>query len=169
MLTVSKEMKWASSHRLMNKDGTKFYPKEKCGSGHGHEYFCEFTFTNYTSSELDKTTCAVILEKCGETDEFGFVIDFSDIKKIVQTWIDENWDHVTIVHPKDKSLIEFLIKEGDRFFIMPEGYTTSAESMAMFLFKKFENLLPEGVILLSVSVWETLTSKATYSKDKRWI
>lgn len=152
MYIVETKLHWCSTHRLLTIDGSKFYYKNKCGSSHGHEYY---TIISLSSSELN---------------EYGFVVDFSDIKKIFKKWINDNWDHATIVHPKDTSLIEFLNSEGDRRYIMPEGMTTSAESMAEHLYSIFNHILCSSdnfkhVNLNYISIYETETNCATYKGE----
>jgi len=147
MYKIRTEVEWDYAHRLIATDG-EFYSKNHCGSNHGHR------------GKAVITLCSI------GVDKFGFVIDFGIIRKIIKNWIDNNWDHSTLVNPKDYDLIEFLTNQGDRHFIMPDGYTTSAESMAKFLYLKIRELIEfdHGASLKEVTVYETPTSSATYSE-----
>jgi len=146
IVTTTKEVKWASAHRLFNYDGL-------CGNVHGHNYRAEFTF----KGEL--------------TREDAILFDFGDMKKLILGFIDTHWDHACIVHPKDFSLIEFLLDEGNRIFIMPEQYANStAENMALFLQEVMNEALSQAfpeVICSSVRVWETDSSFAESTESGR--
>ena len=131
------------AHRLMKKNSKEFYPKSKCGSLHGHEGVVLVEFKN------------------NFLNEYGFVIDFSEIKTKIKQWIDNNWDHATIINYQDEKLKKFLYGEGDRYFIMPEEYTTSAESLAKYLYNIIKSSF-DNVQLSKVTVHETSNNKATY-------
>jgi len=144
MFQLRVEMSFDYAHRLLTKDGKEFYDKKKCGSLHGH-----------------RGVAIVTLRSIG-TNKFGFVKDFSDIKTDIKQWIDKNWDHATIIHPHDQNLLNFIRDEGDRFYMMPEGLTTSAESMARRLYEIIKEIFKYDV--LSVEIYETPTSSALYKE-----
>ena len=136
----------AVSHRLRNG-----YPG-KCKNNHGHEYFYDVTLSADT------------------LNQYGMVIDFGDIKKMFDKWIQDNWDHGTVVSVHDTSYHEWLKKEGQRFYLIDEDQSietnTTAEWMSCFIFETFESLLKEkgfhNVQLDEVKIWETETSYASY-------
>lgn len=76
-------------------------------------------------------------------DKYDMVIDFGEIKKLFNTWVQDNWDHATMVSKSDKALLEFLEKEENKHFVIPENQNSTAEFMSRFLFEKFEELLEE--------------------------
>lgn len=51
----------------------------KCKYLHGHRYTLEIT------------------AKTAELNEMGMVVDFGELKQIMKTWIDKNFDHNTIL------------------------------------------------------------------------
>ena len=108
-MKISTDLKWEAAHRLV--DG---YPGN-CAHNHGHSY---------------KAT--VFVELLGESlNEYGFVKDFADFK-LLKKWIDDNWDHATLVNARDKELLEFLSKNKQRFYVFENNPT--AENIALQLY-----------------------------------
>lgn len=142
-ITDTKVFSCAIAHRLWKYDG-------RCANVHGHNYKFEVSFTGEN------------------TAEDAILMDFGDIKKIAEGWIDSNWDHAVTVHPEDKTLWEFLESEDQRRFMMPKEFANStAENMASFLLMKFNEILRTqfrdnpSLHCSEVVVWETDTAKAT--------
>lgn len=113
-------------------------------------------------------------------NQFDMAIDFGDIKKLCDNFIQNNWDHATIVNEKDLSFREFLEKEEMNHFIFKPLFkedcdkevNTTAELMSEYLSHKFLQLLhKEGyqniINWLIVRVWETEDSYATYRLNNR--
>jgi 6-pyruvoyltetrahydropterin/6-carboxytetrahydropterin synthase len=63
------------------------------------------------------------------------VIDFGIIKELLGGWIDENWDHNTILNIKDKELGDQIAKITDQK-IYYLNCNPTAEEMASYLFEK---------------------------------
>jgi len=143
--SVSKEYWFEMAHRLKSEKG-HFYPKEKCGSLHGHSI---------------KVTIVATL--AGQNlNEYGFVTDFSDFK-ILKNWIDENLDHATLVGGNDHDLIDFLKTQGDRLFIFPKS-APSSENLALVIMEQAKKLLEnERIRITEVRVSETCSSEAIVS------
>lgn len=137
MICATKIIEFSAAHRVL-------YSKGPCENLHGHNYKAEITF-------------------CSEhLNENEMVIDFLEIKKIVKTWIDQNWDHNVILCEKDSELINALEKSiGQKAFV--EKFNTTAESLAIFLlnlcnhnlFKQYEDIKCH-----KVRIWETDSSYA---------
>lgn len=133
---------FSAAHRLV-----KGY-QGKCKDLHGHDYLVEIT------------VC------CEELDNYGFVIDFGEIKQICNDWIQKNWDHCTLVCPEDQKLLEFLREENQHHFVLPVGNNSTAENLAEFLFRQFQFELAKftpRVTLQAVTIWESATASATFS------
>lgn len=79
MFQVSQHIDFCYGHRLLNYAG-------KCRNLHGHN------------------GRAVIVLASEHLDSRGMLMDFSDIKKVVRTWIDEQLDHRMILHENDPAL-----------------------------------------------------------------
>lgn len=89
--------------------------ESKCKMLHGHRYVVEATFA--ASEGLD---------------DLGRVIDFGVIKERLTDWVDENWDHNTILWEKDRELGEVISKQiSQKIFYLPTNPT--AENMAQYL------------------------------------
>lgn len=131
MYKVSKAIEFCYGHRLLNYDG-------KCRHLHGHNARAEI--------ELNSE----------ELDDRGMVFDFSDIKKAVKSWIDENLDHLMILNEKDE-IIPMLEKAGERYLAVPANPT--AEFISKLIYDHVKSL---GFPVVSVKVWETPDSYAEY-------
>src|SRR3954454_16377910 len=73
MYRVSREFSFCYGHRLLDYQG-------KCRHLHGHN------------------GRAVLTLEAQELDRLGMVMDFSHIKRVVNSWIDETLDHRMILH-----------------------------------------------------------------------
>jgi 6-pyruvoyltetrahydropterin/6-carboxytetrahydropterin synthase len=105
---------------------------------HGHRYVLEASFA---AKELDK---------------LGRVIDFAEIRKLLGYWIDEHFDHNTILSIKDKKLGEKIAAEtGQKIFYMAENPT--AENIANFLFKEIcpKIFAKKNVKCVALKLYET--------------
>jgi len=146
---VSKEYSFEMAHRLTSNLGG-FYPKEKCGSLHGHSVKVKVTAQLRAGKDLD---------------QYGFVTDFSDFK-VLKKWINSNLDHATLVCGNDHELIQFLKAQKDRHFIFEAG-SASSETIAKTLFAKAQELLNNDRIeVVEVKVSETCTSEAVVKLSK---
>jgi len=144
MFSIIKQLRdFSAAHRL-----TKNY-QGKCKDLHGHNYAIDITLS------------------ADELNQYGFVMDFDDIKEHLDQWVQQHWDHVTIVSEDDKPLIDFLEKEKQDYFIIPGNKNTTAECLAEFLFHTFSDILKtlneKRVRLVSVRVYESDTASAVYS------
>ncbi|MFT6106184.1 MAG: 6-pyruvoyltetrahydropterin/6-carboxytetrahydropterin synthase [Rickettsiales bacterium] len=109
-ITCTRRIEFDAAHRVM-----EHY--SKCRMLHGHRYAIEATF------------CSDAL------DDMGMVIDFGIIKELLGGWIDENWDHNTILNIKDKELGDQIAKITDQK-IYYLNCNPTAEEMASYLFEK---------------------------------
>ena len=132
---VTKLIQFCYGHRLLNYDG-------KCRFLHGHNGTVEIELT---SEKLDKR---------------GMVRDFTEIKEVVQNWIDRELDHKMLLCRKDP-LLPALKKAGEPFFVMEENPT--AEAIAKLI---FDYTASEGFPVSAVRLWETDRSVATYERKR---
>ena len=120
-----------AAHRLPNHPG-------KCRSLHGHRYRVEIT-------------CSA-----AQLDHVGVVLDFGEIKHRIGGWIDEHWDHGSILCADDWRLIAHLKHDpNQKVFVVP--FQPSAENLATYLLRKSRELLTdiEHVDVVKVRLWET--------------
>jgi len=122
---VSKEFTFDSAHHLHCYEG-------KCKNLHGHTYRLKVVMI-------------------GETDDLGFVIDFSDMKRMTKERVLHKLDH--------RYLNEVL-----------PPMNTTAENMAVWIYEQLHEALVEEdwyprVKLDEIKLWETPTSYAAVTRD----
>jgi 6-pyruvoyltetrahydropterin/6-carboxytetrahydropterin synthase len=132
---VTREIDFCYGHRLLNYDG-------KCKYLHGH---------NGT---------AVIALESSTLDERGMVLDFSDIKRVVSGWIDDNLDHRMLLH-RDDPAVPVLRQMGEPLFLLDVNPT--AENIARLI---YEFTAAHGFPVTEVRLWETPRCFATYAPSK---
>ena len=139
MYRISKEFTFAMGHRLSCHEGA-------CKNFHGHNY---------------KVEIGVKSEKLNEN---GMVIDFGHLKGIVGTFLDM-MDHALMVNDTDNEFVEKLKEHFPFIKVIETPFEPTAENMAKEIFENVGEKLKEvwGIDIDYVVVWETDTSKATYS------
>jgi len=131
MFRVTREIDFCYGHRLLNYDG-------KCKYLHGHN------------------GRAVIAVQSPSLDERGMVLDFSDIKRVVSGWIDEQLDHRMILHRDDPARAA-LQRLGEPMYLLDVNPT--AENIAKLI---FEYARGQGFPVVECRLWETPRCFATY-------
>ena len=147
-MKIVKIIEWDMGHRIL-------HHRSVCRGLHGHRYKVEICVSGDLVSKPD-------------VSEEGMVIDFSDIKKISNQFIQEKLDHAFMVWEKDEELIRFFNKsKGHKPVIVP--FTPTAENVAAYIFNelqdKFQDVYKTGLHLHSIKLWETPTSFAFYGED----
>lgn len=132
MYRVSREILFCYGHRLLNYDG-------KCRHLHGHN------------------GKAVVVLEAAALDARGMLVDFGEIKRHVQHWIDENLDHNLLLCRADP-LLPVLLERGERVFIMEVNPT--AENIARIIYEQAKGA---GLPVVEVILWETENCFASYS------
>jgi 6-pyruvoyltetrahydropterin/6-carboxytetrahydropterin synthase len=100
---------------------------------------------------------AITLESEQLNDQ-NMVCDFSDINKFAGKWIDDTLDHNMLLH-KDDPVLPTLREAGERVMVVDEHPT--AEFLAKLI---FEHVANGGFPVTNVSVWETDSANASYTK-----
>jgi len=147
-MKIGKVIQWDMGHRVLNH-------RSVCKGLHGHRYKAEICV------EGD------LVEKKDVSEE-GMVIDFADIKKTAQKFIQEELDHAFMVWEKDIELLEFFKNsKGHKPVIVP--FTPTAENVAAYIFNKlkdkFTDVFKTGLHLQSVKLWETPSSYALFESE----
>jgi 6-pyruvoyltetrahydropterin/6-carboxytetrahydropterin synthase len=131
MIICVRKIEFDSAHRLINHES-------KCRMLHGHRYVVEASF------------CAKKL------DDVGRVIDFGVIREVLGSWIDEHFDHNTILSIADKKLGEEISKSTQqKIYYLPNNPT--AENIAKHL---LEEICPKifsdfDVECVAIKLYET--------------
>jgi 6-pyruvoyltetrahydropterin/6-carboxytetrahydropterin synthase len=87
------------------------------------------------------------------------LVDFGDIKRHVQRWIDENLDHNMLLC-RDDPLLPVLRDRGERVFVMDENPT--AENIARLIYERAREV---GLPVVEVTLWETPHCHASYARS----
>jgi 6-pyruvoyltetrahydropterin/6-carboxytetrahydropterin synthase len=135
MFRVTREIAFCYGHRLLNYDG-------KCRHLHGHN------------------GRAVITLEGPDLDPRGMLVDFSDIKRKVQHWIDENLDHNMLLCREDP-LLPMLRDRGERVFVMEDNPT--AENIARLIYDRAHDA---GLPVVEVVLWETENCCSSYAPGR---
>ena len=148
-MKIVKIIQWDMGHRVLNH-------RSVCKGIHGHRYKAEICL----EGEL--------IVDSGSSEE-GMVIDFSDIKKIAQKFIQNKLDHGFMVWDQDDELLDFFKhSKGHKLVIVP--FTPTAENVAAYIFQKLKNEFSDkfktGLHLHSIKLWETPSSYALYENNK---
>ena len=131
MYFLTQEIDFCYGHRLLNYAG-------KCRNLHGHNARAEILLA-------------------GETlDHRGMLLDFTEIKNLLKTWIDVHLDHQMLLH-QDDPLRPVLELQGQPLFLMESNPT--AENIARLIFEKAVSL---GLPVHEVRLWETPKSSAIF-------
>jgi 6-pyruvoyltetrahydropterin/6-carboxytetrahydropterin synthase len=131
MFRVTREIRFCYGHRLLNYNG-------KCRHLHGHN------------------GKAVVTLEAPQLDRLGMVVDFTHIKNLLQTWIDETLDHKMILHRDDPVLPE-LRRQNEPVVVVDVNPT--AENIAKLIYDQATAL---GLPVIEVTLWESDHSYATY-------
>ena len=83
--------------------------------------------------------------------------DFSEIKRVMKTWIDRELDHKMILRADDP-LTRVLQELGEPVHVVDSNPTV--ERIARLI---FDVAREQGLPVARITVWETPTSWATYS------
>jgi 6-pyruvoyltetrahydropterin/6-carboxytetrahydropterin synthase len=131
MYRVTREFDFCYGHRLIDYTG-------KCRHLHGHN------------------GRAVIVLEAPELDRRGMLVDFGDIKREVQRWVDENLDHNMLLH-RDDPILPLLKERGERVYVLDVNPT--AENIARLI---YERAAAAGLPVVEVTLWETPRCHASY-------
>ena len=101
-------------------------------------------------------------ELLNEQDNFGFVMDYGLLSPI-KKWIDDNFDHATIVDSMDAELMDFLDASNNSYFLMPDR--ANSEAMVELMLMALVPLLPEFIEIVKLRLWETPKSSCTWEKS----
>ncbi len=131
MITCTRRLEFDAAHRILKHES-------KCKMLHGHRYALEASFM------------------AKELDDLGRVIDFGKIRELLGAWIDDNFDHNTILSIHDKELGENIAKTtGQKIYYMDENPT--AENIAKHILEKIcpEIFAKENVKCVAIKLYET--------------
>tara|TARA_B100000524_G_scaffold302943_1_gene177798 strand:- start:1403 stop:1852 length:450 start_codon:yes stop_codon:yes gene_type:complete len=137
-IRITKKFRFEAAHALYGYDG-------KCKNIHGHNYNLFVTVIGAPVRDISNVKC-------------GMVMDFGDLKKVVNAEIIEKFDHSVIFNKNSphKELAENLLKDGHK--IIMANYQPTIEEMVIDFATKIASKLPNYVRLYSLKLEETETS-----------
>lgn len=147
-IRLTKKFHFEMAHALWNYDGP-------CKNIHGHSYKLYVTVIGQPINDVNNP-------------KYGMLIDFSDLKQIVNSQIVELFDHA-FVFKKNKK-VEAILKDekifGKKIIL---DYQPTSENLVVDFAKKIKKYLPENVKLHSIKLYETATSFAEwYAEDNEY-
>ena len=144
MIHLTKIFRFEAAHALMGYDG-------RCRNIHGHSY--EMRVTIKGNPIMDDNS-----------PKNGMVMDFGDLKRIVNEEIIDHYDHAFIInHNMPKSFIDEVKRNYERIIVLP--YQPTTELMLIDFSKKIKSRLPEGIQLVKIFLKETEGSYAEWIEE----
>ena len=144
-MLVNKEFKFDAAHLLPNHKG-------QCKNLHGHTYKLI-------------VTCKGAEQITGTSE--GMIMDFSDLKSVVQAQIIDEFDHAFIVGTDlevEKDIALVLGKHDLKMLRLKKRRT--AENIGKYIFEKLKQcLIPYKITLVEIVLFETSTSFVRCSEE----
>ena len=128
------------AHAIHNYDGA-------CKNIHGHSYELHVTVSDSSSSDQ-------------AIPGLGIIIDFKDLKKIVNSAVIDQLDH-RLVLSKEYIHAHSNLMIPDHTMIWE--YEPTAENILFYIKEAIKNLFPTHVKLLSLKLYETKSSYAEWN------
>lgn len=141
IIRVTKEFTLEMAHALLGYDGS-------CRFVHGHSYRLSVTVSG--NPIADKSN-----------PKLGMVIDFGDLKKIVNQNIVDEFDHALVLNKKTPLS---HLKGKDEMFdkLILVDYQPTSENIVVDFAERIMKRLPKGVQLHNLKLRETATSYAEW-------
>ena len=139
---VTKRFTFEMAHALRCHDGV-------CAHIHGHSYVLDVTLQGVPRNEPDHP-------------KDGMVIDFAELKKLVNTVVVDRYDHALVLHEKDRD----QASSGHELFghTLFTPWQPSCENVLLDIVERVKNVLPAGSVLQAVRLQETATSWAEWER-----
>ena len=147
VIRVTKEFRFEMAHVLWNYDGP-------CRNVHGHSYILYVTFAGEPLNDPDNP-------------HNGMVIDFGDLKSIVQKGVIKRFDHALLMSGlAPAELVESYRKHFSN--VIFSSYQPTCENLVADIAAVLTGKAPDGVSLHSIKLYETATSYAEwYATDNQ--
>jgi 6-pyruvoyltetrahydropterin/6-carboxytetrahydropterin synthase len=141
IIRVTKEFSFEMAHVLWNYDGP-------CKNVHGHSYRLFVTLSGIPNNEQSNP-------------KNGMVIDFTDLKSIIEKEIVSVFDHAVVVSKRfDKEKLNMFTKMFGNTVLV--DYQPTCENLISDFAGRIGKFLPQGVNLHSLKLYETSTSFAEW-------
>ena len=141
IIKITKQFSFEMAHALRNYDGL-------CRNIHGHSYKMDITLAGQPLRDEN-------------SPKNGMVMDFGDLKRLVNEEIISLFDHALVLNAKtDAQLIDVLKQNYEK--IVTVDFQPTTENLLEFIAAKIQSRLPETVTLTCVRLRETDTSYAEW-------
>ena len=141
IIKITKQFSFEMAHALRNYDGL-------CRNIHGHSYKMDITLAGQPLHDES-------------SPKNGMVMDFGDLKRLVNEEIISLLDHALVLNAKtDAQLVDVLKQNYEKIVIVDFQLTT--ENLLNFIAGKIQTRLPDDVKLTCVRLRETDTSYAEW-------
>jgi 6-pyruvoyltetrahydropterin/6-carboxytetrahydropterin synthase len=147
-MLITRKFEFDAGHRISTH-------ASKCRNLHGHRYVLEITLSGCIIADAD-------------VPEQGMVMDFSEVKRIAQEALVEQWDHAFLVYAKDTRVLQFLQSlDAHKTVVLPVQPT--AENLALIAFgmldRAFDDKYGNRLRLEHVRLYETPNCWADISRN----
>ncbi len=141
-IRITKKFNFETGHALHGYDG-------KCRNVHGHSYKLSVTVIGSPIDDINHV-------------KNGMVIDFTDLKTIVKSEIEDVFDHATVFNKNTPhvELAKELQERGHNVILV--DYQPTSEMMILDFADKIKNRLPKHIQLHSLKLQETSSSFAEW-------
>jgi 6-pyruvoyltetrahydropterin/6-carboxytetrahydropterin synthase len=141
IIKITKQFSFEMAHALRNYDGL-------CRNIHGHSYKMDITLAGQPLHDEN-------------SPKNGMVMDFGDLKKLVNEEIISLLDHALVLNAKtDAQLVNVLKQNYEK--IVTVDFQPTTENLLNFIAAKIQSRLPNEVKLSCVRLRETDTSYAEW-------
>ncbi len=139
---VTKRFHFEMAHALRCHDGL-------CANIHGHSYVLDVTLTGTPRNEP------------GHPKD-GMVIDFSELKKLVNTAVVDRYDHALLLHESDRVQASTGHELFGRTLFTP--WQPSCENVLLDIVERLQAALQGRTVLQAVRLQETASSWAEWER-----
>lgn len=141
---VTKRFHFEMAHALRCHDGL-------CANIHGHSYVLDVTLSGSPRREADHP-------------KDGMVIDFAELKQLVNKVVINELDHALLLHERDRS----QVVPGHAMFgrVRFTPWQPSCENVLLDIVERLRRALPDPHSLDAVRLQETATSWAEWNRDR---
>ena len=140
-IRLTRRFTFEMAHALHNYDGA-------CRNIHGHSYKLEVTILGTPISDEDNP-------------KNGMVLDFGDLKKLVQEHIISPLDHALLLHENTAPELIVALRKLNHKLVLTSWQPT-CERMLLDFKNKLLPALPPHITLHSIRLWETENSHAEW-------
>lgn len=151
-LSITKIFTFEAAHILNGYDGL-------CANIHGHSYRLEVTVY---SPDL-KVEPGRFLHSQNDPKN-GMLFDFSELKKRVNQAVVEPFDHSLILNRETAGKLTDVLKEHS-LRVVCVSYQPTSENLLIDMAGRLQDVLPEGIRLKKLRLYETATSYTDYENE----